>query len=189
MSQKLLDLGLNFKEIRKRIDAEKGDTANNIWAEYIKVSKSLISKIHPKRHGKAPQAPSLEYVIAVAKITGKSTDWYLYGETPENQPVHKAAELQARYKSEEEFLSQWPEEIRNACYQLKDILLSDLSEIKTALILILAAFQKNVKKEKSSLEETRTLNRRIQELENYHKAKQDTGTGGAASSSTGSGKM
>lgn len=163
MSQKLLDLGLDFDEIRERIDAEKGDTANNIWAEYVKVSKSLISKIHPKRHGKAPQAPSLEYVITVAKKTGKPTDWYLYGKMPENQAAYKVAETHDAYGTCADSLDTWSQEIKDACRQVRDILLSDNDMIKEALRSNLLAFQ------------------RLKSLEEQQKAKKNTGTNGDAS--------
>lgn len=87
--------------------------------------------------------------------------------------------------SPEEFMAQWPAEIRNACRQLKDILLSDHPVIKPALLSNLAAFQYSVAKEKSQDAEIRNLSRRLQELEEWHKAKQPTGIDGAASSSTG----
>ena len=83
--------------------------------------------------------------------------------------------------SEEEFMAKWPKEIQDACRKLKDILLSDDPVIKPALLSNLAAFQQSLEQK----EEIRKLSRRLQFLEERHKAKRHTGTDGAASSSTG----
>ncbi len=192
---KIVELHLNYDEIRKRIELDKSEYKPGEWAVLTGASKNVISNIHGKA-GK--HNPSLQYIIAVARATGKPIEWYLYGEKrPDAAP--KVAEHQAQYKTEEEFMAQWPEEIRAACRQLKAIMLSNHPWIKPALLSNLAAFQYSVDKEKSQDEEIRKhkdairtqkkeikeLSKRLQFLEDRHKAKQDSGTEGAASSSTG----
>ena len=73
---KKLDLSLNFNEIRKRIEIDKLQYKGIDWAKLTGMSNQSISNIHSK---KKLVNPSLEYIIAVAKITGKPIEWYLYG--------------------------------------------------------------------------------------------------------------
>jgi hypothetical protein len=179
---KKLDLHLNFAEIKKRIEADKAQYGVGEWAKLVGTSIATISNIHGK---KAKINPSIEYIVAVSRVTRKPVEWYLYGKPSESQPDYKVEESRPQFGSEEDLMSHWPEEIKSACRQLKEILLSDHPVIKPALLSNLAAFQYSVEKEKSQDEEIKNLNRRLQHLEEYHKAKQPTGTDGAASSSTG----
>jgi hypothetical protein len=172
MPRKYIDLGLNYNEIRDRIEEDMIHFKKYIWAVNVKVSQSLISKVHKKPDkGNERTNPSLEYVIAVANFTGRPIEWYLYG----------CKEAEPREQTEEEFMAKWPEEIRDACRKLKKLLLSDDPVIKPALLSNLAAFQLSLEQK----EEIRKLSRRLQFLEERHKAKRHTGTDGAASSSTG----
>jgi len=177
---KKIELHLNFNEIKKRIEIDKAPYGVGEWADLIGISIASVSNIHGKK-GKVK--PSIEYIVAVAKVTGKPIEWYLYGTQPENQ---------AKAMTEEEFMAQWPEEIKNACRQLKEILLSDHPVIKPALLSNLAAFQHSVQEEKVHRdrdnkrdEEIRKLRKRIRFLEERDQADPASGTGAAASSSTG----
>lgn len=73
---KKIDLNLNYNEIRTRIEKDKNKFKPGKWAENIGVSPATISNVH----GKSKQNPSLEYVIAVAKFTKKSIEYFLWGE-------------------------------------------------------------------------------------------------------------
>jgi transcriptional regulator with XRE-family HTH domain len=166
---KKINLCLNYGEILSRIDKDKALYGVGEWAKSVGVSINTVSNIHGKS---ARINPSIEYVVAIARFTRKPIEWYLYGEKSENE---------SKSMSEEEFMAKWPKEIQDACRKLKDILLSDDPVIKPALLSNLAAFQQSLEQK----EEIRKLSRRLQFLEERHKAKRHTGTDGAASSSTG----
>lgn len=85
---KKIDLGLNFDEIRKRIEIDKSQYKSGEWAKKIGLSKQNISNIHGE---KGKNDPSLQYIIAVARTTGKSIEWYLYGE---DEPTKKETPAQ-----------------------------------------------------------------------------------------------
>ena len=72
---KKIDLKLEFDAIRKRIEEDKNTHKPGVWAELVGVSGSVVSNVH----GKSQQKPSLEYIVAVSKATGKSVDYYLWG--------------------------------------------------------------------------------------------------------------
>jgi len=129
--------------------------------------------------------PDGKRLLAISEKFGVSLDWLLTGRGPEKIAVSGIEEAGKEYNSCESF-DHWPEEIQNACRQLREILLSDHPVIKPALLSNLAAFQFSLGKEKTQDEEIRKLSRRLLELEQWHKAKRRSGTGGAASSSTGS---
>ena len=168
---KLIDLSLDYNEIRKRIEIDKAHYKAGEWAKLTGASKNVISNIHGRsgRHN-----PSLPYIIAVARVTGKPIEWYLYGKQPEDQ---------VKAVTEEAFMAQWPEEIKNACRQLKEILLSDHPVIKPALLSNLAAFQHSVREEKAHRErdgkqdeEIGKLRKRIRFLEERDQGERRTGT-------------
>ncbi len=73
---------LNFDTIRKRIENEK-DNHSGSWANFVGVPSNMVSNIH----GKMQQNPSLSYIVNVAKATGKSVDYYLWGD---DSPTPKA---------------------------------------------------------------------------------------------------
>lgn len=179
---KKFDLNLDYGKIRKRIDIDIGDTRPKDWAKRTGVSINVVSNIHGKS-GK--HYPSLQYIIAVSRVTGKPVEWYLYGEKPENHTVHNVADSRTQYVAYPDSLDTLPEDIKNACRQVRDILLSDHPVIKPALLSNLAAFKHSVEKEKSQDEKIRGLNKRLKFLENRHNAERGTGTEEAASSSTG----
>ena len=70
-----IDLQLNFDEIVKRIELDKDRYKPSEWADKVGVAKNIISNVH----GKIKQKPSLEYIVAVSKATGKPVDYYLWG--------------------------------------------------------------------------------------------------------------
>jgi hypothetical protein len=188
---KKINLELNYDEIRRRVEIDKAHYSVGDWAKLIGCSSSSISNIHSK---KCTVKPSLEYVVAVSRVTRKPAEWYLYGCTMQESDTQCVAENRAAIqgKNMPDCMNDWPNDIIEACRQLKDILLSDHPVIKPALISSLAAFQCSLEKEKEQDEkikkqdqEIKKLSRRLLQLENWHKAEQDTGTVGAASSSTG----
>ena len=71
-----MGLQLNFEDIRKRIEIEKNAFRGGSWAKFVGVSPNIVSNIH----GKIQQKPSFTYIISVAKATGKSVDYYLWGD-------------------------------------------------------------------------------------------------------------
>lgn len=74
------DLGLDYNAIRQRIEIDKADIRPSDWARKVGVSLAAVSNIHSPG---TLQPPSLQYVIAVARATGKPLEWYLYGELQE----------------------------------------------------------------------------------------------------------
>jgi len=156
---KIIDLNLNFDEIRKRIESDKDQYKPGIWAGHVGESINVISNIHGKagRHN-----PSLQYIIAVAKFTQKPIEWYLYGETVKPLTI---SETPSGYGSCADSLDNWPDEIKNACRQMKKILDSDHPVIRPALLSNLAAFEYSVDKEKSQDEEIKKINKRLKRLE------------------------
>lgn len=83
---KKIDLQLEFESIRERIEEYKNQHKPGVWAELVGVSGSVVSNVH----GKAQQKPSLEYIVAVSKATGRSVDYYLWGSGGENQTKPKS---------------------------------------------------------------------------------------------------
>ncbi len=73
---KKFDLSLNYDDIRIRLEDAMSGYKPAQWAKYIGVSVNIIANIH----GKVKQPPSLQYIIAVARKTGRPVEWYLYGE-------------------------------------------------------------------------------------------------------------
>ena len=158
-------------------------------AKQVRFNEIIGQRDAVTRWKKESYRPSLEILLEITEKFPVTIDWLLTGK-------------ESKGCSEEEFMAQWPEEIRNACRQLKDVFLSDHPVIKPALISNLAAFQYSVEKEKSQDnkieeqtqklkkqdQEIRKIREQLKQLENWHKAEQGTGTGGAASSSTGKSK-
>ena len=173
---------VNYSEIIERI--KKSDKLR-----YDKEVASLFGLSEPDFNNRKKRGTLLELIVELGITRGWNLHWLLTGN-------------KSKGCSEDEFMAQWPEEIRNACRQLKDVFLSDHPVIKPALISNLAAFQYSVEKEKSQDnkieeqtqklkkqdQEIRKIREQLKQLENWHKAEQSTGTGGAASSSTGKSK-
>jgi len=127
--------------------------------------------------------PDGQQLLSIRDKFGVSIDWLLTGADPTPVKITGVAESASEYN--EDSMCGWPQEIKDACRQLKQILLSNHPVIKPALQSNLAAFQYSVEKEKSQDAEIQTLSRRIKYLEDYHTAERDSGIDGAASSSTG----
>ena len=155
MHRKYLELNLNFEEIRKRISLDKGKHKNIEWAKLLQVSPSLISQVHPKVATKASKSPSLEYVIAVARFTGKPVEWYLYGETNPPpirklpQPLgDKPTRLYHPLLKDPKFWSNWSDEDIDVCAQVKQIMDSNHPVLKPLMIQAISHFQQTIKAEK-----------------------------------------
>jgi hypothetical protein len=176
---KKLELNLNYSEIKTRIEADKAQYKVKKWAELVGSSIATISNIHGKK-GKVK--PSIEYIVAVSRATGKPVEWYLYGEEKNGQRVKEAP---CEYNPDRDPMHEWPPEVKKACHQLKNILLSNHPVIKPALLSNLAAFEHSIEKEKEQDEKIKKVSKRVRELENAMKRGQPTGTDEAASSSTG----
>lgn len=156
-----MDIKLNE---RLRLLRNDKDLTQKELADMIHITEQTLNK-YEKGH-RVPDADCLNRMVNALECDDPG--WLLTG--------RKSIQM-----TEEEFMAKWPEEIRNACRKLKDILLSDDPVIKPALLSNLAAFQQSLEQK----EEVRKLNRRLQFLEERHKAKRRTGTDGAASLSTG----
>ena len=76
---KKIDLKLDFDAIRSRIELDKNKHKRGSWAKNVGVSSGIVTNVH----GKTKQNPSLEYIISVAKYTGKSIEYYLWGNKAE----------------------------------------------------------------------------------------------------------
>jgi hypothetical protein len=76
-----IDLQLNFDAIRERIEHQKKPYKPGVWADMVGVARNIVSNVH----GKVKQTPSLEYIVAVSKATGKSVDYYLWGKQSEEK--------------------------------------------------------------------------------------------------------
>lgn len=84
-----IDLNLNFDEIEERISQDKIGIKPSAWADKIGVSRNVVTNVH----GKIKQKPSLEYIVAVSKATGKSVDYYLWGSETEEQSEAKLIDV------------------------------------------------------------------------------------------------
>lgn len=170
---KKIELGLNYKEIKGRIEADKKAYSVKEWSKMIGSSTATVSNIHGKS---ARVRPSLEYIVAVARVTGKPIEWYLYGKQPGNEASTRSEE-----EFIEEYIANWSEDDKKACRRFRKIMSSDNSGVKDALRWNLAAFEESLDQK----EEIKRLNKRLQFLEERQKAERFTGTDEAASSSTG----
>jgi hypothetical protein len=160
MSRKVIDLHLNYNEILNRIEAVKDEiypekkTSNKKWANLVGISESLVSQLHPRKPRKEIKEPSKEYIIAVARVTGKPVEWYLYGET-ESQGIK---DLTASYntseitphavherpidagKAQRCLCSDMTEEERELCKKFKAILKSKNTGFAYSLKTMIAVF-------------------------------------------------
>lgn len=71
-----IPINLDFDAILQRIEQEKEGIKPGEWAKRIGVRPNIVSNVH----GKIRQKPSLEYIVAVSMATGRSVDYYLFGE-------------------------------------------------------------------------------------------------------------
>jgi hypothetical protein len=177
---KKIDLGLNFDEIRKRIEIDIGQLKPGKWAEIIGLSPQNISNVHGEAR---KNQPSLQYIIAVAKYTGKPIEWYLYGDRPAVDAL--VAKPAGQYHSERHqcrFCGDMSEEIKDICKKVKKILESHHPSAVPALLSNIAAFEDSVKQ----VEEIEELKRIVD-----HHTKllaPDTPNGTGKDASTGSRK-
>ena len=164
---KKLHLIFNYSEIKARIEIDKDQYKVGEWAKNVGMSVPSISNIH----GKSSRInPSLEYVIAVARFTGKPVEWYLYGDAkPE---VHLVKEPSAPYDCGEH----WSDEDIHRCKQLKKILDSNHPIIKPAIISNLDAFEHGI----DQANNIDILTKRVNHLEDLIKPGIDTDAGKVA---------
>lgn len=90
-------------------------------------------------------------LLSIRDKYGISIDALLTSSDPELIYTPKVSESQAEYGACAESLDKWPDDIKNACRQVKKILQSDHPVIKPALLSNLAAFQYSVDKEESQV--------------------------------------
>ena len=103
---KKINLNLNPNEIRNRIELDKDQYGSSEWAQKLGVSPNVVSNIHGKSKN---HDPSLQYVVAVARFTGKPIEWYLYG-----QGSQESAKCPT--------CGNWSDEVRDACRKLQEIM-------------------------------------------------------------------
>ncbi len=151
---KKIDLGLDFDEIRKRIEIDIGQLKPGKWAKLIGLSPQNISNIHGEAR---KNQPSLQYIIAVAKHTGKPIEWYLYG-----REWHQC-----------KFCGDMTDEIKDVCKKVKDIVKSGRPVIIQALRSNIDAFEDNVKQ----AETIRKLEENVNHLKKLISGDSHTGTG------------
>ena len=148
-----INLDLDFDEIRKRIELVKADVKPSTWAKYLVVSKNIVTNIH----GETKQRPSLEYIVAVARFTGKPVEWYLYGDqNPTDKGTNLISEPHSALNADKKphFCGpDWTDDDVRYCKQLKKILDSKNPVIVPAIISNLAAFEYSVTDEKRKSKE------------------------------------
>jgi DNA-binding XRE family transcriptional regulator len=168
---KKIELGLDFSEIRKRIEIDMSQYRAGMWAKMIGVKTNSISNIHGKK-GKAN--PSLEYVTAVARVTGKPIEWYLYGTQPGEAPPERHCK----------FCGDMSDEIKKICKQVKEIIEANHPIITPALRLkidtLLAGLEYSRRVKKDHEDKVEKLERKVNRLEKLLDSGHLTGTGRAA---------
>ena len=142
---KKINLNLNYNEIRNRIEIDIGKMGSKGWADLIGVSINVVSNIHGKA-GK--HYPSLQYVVAVARVTGKPIDWYLYGKMPENQNIQKISEPRDEHNTADPSNTgacpiKCDDVLRDICRDVKHVMEED-GEFADALKANIKAFKKSV---------------------------------------------
>ncbi len=184
MSRKKIELNLDYNKIMGRINACKAEiypekkTDNKKWAALVGVSESLVSQLHPKKQNTKTKEPSLEYILAVARVTGKSIEWYLYGENWDRAESAAPAANPAKDFPP----AHWPEEMRRACRQMQKIFLSDYDHdvIKPALMATLAAYEASIDNELLHTTEIKELQERLHILEETISGGKNTNSGEGA---------
>jgi transcriptional regulator with XRE-family HTH domain len=173
---KIIELSLDYKEIKKRIETDKSHFKAGKWSELTGVSKNTISNIHGKA-GK--HNPSLQYIIAVARVTGKPVEWYLYGDKAAPR-IHEQTGTYGRQEHPCHFCGDMPDNIKALCKSMKEIVESNHPVIVPALMSNLEAFKYSVKKEQKQDEDLRKLKEKVRHHEKLLSSDQVTGTGRAA---------
>ncbi len=137
---KIIELSLNYDEIRKRIEIDKARYKVKKWSELTGTSRNVISNIHGKA-GK--HNPSLQYIIAVARATGKPVEWYLYGEVQRFPALIEEPHMpyQVLDPDDPRF---WPEDVKNICKKVKKIIESKSPFFVLALQVVVATFEQYI---------------------------------------------
>lgn len=166
-----INLGLDFNKIKNRIEIDKAQYGVGEWAKLVGLSIASISNIHGKK-GKVK--PSPEYIIAVARVTGKPIEWYLYGTKPGEQPSERHCK----------FCGDMSDEIKNICKQVKDIIEANHPIITPALRLkidtLIAALEYSRRIKKENEDKVEKLERKVKRLEKLLEPGQSAGSGRAA---------
>jgi hypothetical protein len=136
-----IDLDLNFAEIRRRIEEEKGQTKPLVWATKVGVKKNVVTNVH----GKTQQKPSLEYIVAVARATFKPIEWYLYGSPASNLRVMDRGPEYRIDRHQCALCDGMSDEIKELCKKVKGIVESGQKVVVDALKSNIEAFQHSVK--------------------------------------------
>ena len=174
-----IDLDFDFGEIRERIERDFRGKYNQVeWANNVKVTQGLVSNVHKKDKNKRSN-PSLEYVIAVARFTGKPVEWYLYGTPAEQEKQQEVVKADLDSERPEFCGTEWTEEDILYCKQLKRILDSKHPVIIPMLVSNLAAFEHLVNEEKKKSRKVKNLEKRIEYLEALNEKELNTGSEGA----------
>jgi transcriptional regulator with XRE-family HTH domain len=174
MASKNIEFTARLKEAIKDTGLEYKDFAEKSKIGYTTLMNYLI----PKGLGRVPEWDQL---VKISNGCGKSIDWMLTGQ--ERTPALCISEARSQYRADP--MHGWPADLKTACHQLKNILLSNHPVIKPALLSNLAAFEYSIEKEKEQDEKIRKVNKRVKDLEDSLRRGQPTGTDEAASSSTG----
>lgn len=170
-----IDLSLEFDKIRRRIEDDQKEFKPSEWAKRIGVSKNVVTNIH----GATRQRPSLEYIVAVSRFTGKPIEWYLYGTPAEQEKQQEVVKADLDSERPEFCGTEWTEEDILYCKQLKRILDSKHPVIIPMLVSNLAALEHLVKEEKKKSRKIKNLEKRIEYLEALNEKELNTGSGGA----------
>lgn len=155
---KKIDLSLDFDKIKERIEHERDDMIPSKWAIKVGVSINVVTNIH----GKTNQKPSLEYVVAVARATGKPVDWYLYGEPYQPSKIMESSVYKTARQPECPI--DCGDELRDICRDVKYVMEED-GDFADALKANIKAFRKSVE-----------IDRRLKNLEEGLSAGRDGGT-------------
>jgi len=171
IATKKIHLSFDYNGIKKRIEIDKDNYSVKKWADFIGLSSA--SKANP----------SLEYIIAVAKFTGKPIEWYLYG--------HSVKEYSTDFKTESSpkdhpsGLEPCPvncdENLRRLCAEVKKVIGSPWS-YAGSLEQNIHSFHEAVEekeKHKAEMDELRNqfdnLNKAFVNFKKTHSAGQDGG--------------
>jgi transcriptional regulator with XRE-family HTH domain len=129
-----MQMYINLNDRIRLLRKNKGLTQKEL-AGFLHITEQTENKYEMGR--RIPDADVLNRMVNI--LDCEDPGWLLTGN-----------EQKKAITDEEQFMSQWPEEIQNACRQLKEILLSDHRLIKPALLSNLAAFEGSINEEKKT---------------------------------------
>lgn len=164
-SQNILDI------IKEKCGDDKYEFAKKIEVHYDTV----------RRWSNGANLPDGGDLLKIKEKFGVSIDWLLTGAAKANVAEKTVEESSVPYRAD----SPRAQELKRACQQVKNIILSNHPVIKPALLSNLAAFEYSIEKEMKQDEKIKKINKRVKELENALSKGQLTGIGEAASSNTG----